>query len=78
MPYSVTRYYHRTIKPHVQQHLVGRFTYERRSEALCIEQLAQQDGYVVEIRGGFVHITTPAVALRAQSLENSHVACSPT
>lgn len=56
-----SRVWYNRVKPQVQQHGYARESYERTQEAVALCKYATNDGFVAEIRGGFVHVATKRV-----------------
>jgi hypothetical protein len=54
------------MKPTVMAHGYARKAYDRQWQGEKLVQLATYDGFVAEMSGGFVHVTTQSVVARAE------------
>ena len=58
----VSRVWYNRMRPRVEQTGYAREAYDRQAEGQKLAALATKDGFVADIRGGFVHVATQRVA----------------
>lgn len=57
----VTRVWYNRLKPKVEQHGYATESYDRHSDAQRLCSLANSEGFVAEISGGYVRVATKRV-----------------
>lgn len=63
-----SRVWYNRMKPAVQKRGYAREAYDRQGNGERLMKLAQADGFVAEMRGGFVHVSKKRVVALASTM----------